>query len=99
MGIGTSVSRTKEGCVACETFPHHLGTHYTLRDLTTLLVAQRRGNLLGNAQWKPLPGTFTASGKQLLISTHIPQDPDARCAYGVWLLEDTGYHMRVPNHA
>ena len=38
----------------------------------------------------PLPGCFTAGGKQILVSTHMSEDPDARSVAGIWLLEEKG---------
>jgi hypothetical protein len=38
----------------------------------------------------PLPGSFTPAGKQILVSTHMSEDPDARSVSGIWLLEEKG---------
>ena len=76
-------------CVACEAFPRHRGAHYTARDVTTLLFSQRVRSL-GRTRWMPLPGCFTAAGRQILVSTHLSEDPDARSVGGIWLLEEKG---------
>lgn len=78
-----------KGCVACEAFPRHRGAHYTARDVTALLFSQRVRSV-GRTRWMPLPGSFTPAGRQILVSTHMSEDPDARSVAGIWLLEEKG---------
>jgi hypothetical protein len=76
-------------CVVCQAFPQHVGAHFQVRDITSYLFSQRL-RLRGPGQWTPLRGVFTASGKQVMVSVHMGEDDDARCAGGIWFLESQG---------
>jgi CheY-like chemotaxis protein len=79
------------GCVVCEAFPGHRGPHYSARDLNTLLfAATRRAQGFGASPWQHLPNSFTAVGERILVSTKLPDHPDARRVGPVWLRADRG---------
>jgi len=72
-------------CVACEAYPGHTGTHYSINELTTLFYNHRR-HASTNINSMTLPGTVTHGGEPL-VCMHAPDHPDARFVDGIWLIE------------
>jgi hypothetical protein len=73
-------------CVACEAYPGHTGSHYSLHDLTTLFYNHRRHSSTGTSSMV-LPGARTHEGEPIAMCMRAPEHPDARFVDGIWLVE------------
>ena len=83
-------------CLVCEALPHHRGTHYTIGDVTTLMFLERR-QAGGPAHPLELAGCYSPTGEQVMVSTHLPEQPQARSLNGVWIYCSQGRLLAESN--
>lgn len=75
-----------KSCIICSAFPDHSGTHYSARDVTARLFALRV-RPSGDRQWAVLPGCFSAAGRPIMATAHMPEVADAHPVGPCWLWE------------
>ena len=83
-------------CLVCEAFPRHRGMHYTIGDVTTLMFRERRQSG-GLPRPLELAGCYGPTGEQVIVSTSIPDSPQACSIDGVWIYSGRGPLLAEPD--
>ena len=80
---------TTLGCVVCEAFPDHQGTHYSVHEIWARL-RYRRLRLWGKSKWIELPDCYSADGYAIMATTSMTEHPGLRnVTPGCYLCECT----------